>query len=183
MLTRLIDFLKRRQITGLFTSLTSGGEALERTDSAISSLIDTWLLLFAIHADGERNRALSILKSRGMAHSNQTREFLITDAGIELRDVYVGPGGVLTGSARLAQEMAEDNERRERRREIERRQRELEQQRLVLETKIAAMRQEFEAREAEILALIDHANQREAQSDRNRTSMASMRGADVQTQS
>ncbi len=107
MLMRLVDFLKMNQITGLFTSLTSGGGALEQTDVAISSLIDTWLLLRDIEIGGERNRGLYILKSRGMAHSNQIREFLLTDHGVELRDVYVGPSGVLTGSARLAQEAQE----------------------------------------------------------------------------
>jgi len=104
MLMRLVDFLKMNRITGLFTNLTSGRGALELTDVAISSLIDTWLLLRDIEIGGERNRGLYILKSRGMAHSNQIREFLLTDHGVELCDVYVGPEGVLTGSARLAQE-------------------------------------------------------------------------------
>jgi circadian clock protein KaiC len=92
MLMRLVDFLKMKQITGLFTNLTAGGGALEQTDIAISSLIDTWLLLRDIEIGGERNRGIYILKSRGMAHSNQIREFLITDHGIELCDVYVGSG-------------------------------------------------------------------------------------------
>lgn len=180
MLTRLIDFLKSRQITALFTSLTAGGDALEQTDSAISSLIDTWVLLTAVNSGGERNRALSILKSRGMAHSNQTREFLITNHGIELRDVYLGPDGVLTGSARLARESAEANERLERSQEIERRQRDLEQQRITLEAQVAALRQEFEAREAETLALIERERRRDSQSLAARASMASHRRADVQ---
>ncbi len=96
---RLIDHLKLHQITGFFTSLTSGGATLEHTDVFISSLIDTWLLLRDIEIGGERNRGIYILKSRGMAHSNQIREFLLTDHGIVLRDVYVGMEGVLTGSA------------------------------------------------------------------------------------
>ena len=181
MLTRLIDYLKQRQITALFTSLTTGGEALERTDAAISSLIDTWLLLASVRTDGERNRSLSIIKSRGMAHSNQTREFLITDEGIVLRDVYIGPDGVLTGSARLAQESAEQRERLERSQEIERRKRDLEHRRAVLEAQIAALRQEFETQEFETLALIEREQQREARSDADRTSMASLRRADRST--
>lgn len=179
MLTRLIDFLKMRQITALFTSLTLGGESLERTDSAISSLIDTWLLLMSVNTGGERNRALSILKSRGMAHSNQTRELLITDNGIKLRDVYVGPGGVLTGSARLAQESAEESERLERQQEIERRKQDLGRRRTILTAQIAAMQQEFEAQESETLALIDRELQRQAQSLQNRASMSSVRRADA----
>ena len=98
MLMRLIDFLKAQQITALFTSLTHGGDALEQSQAGISSLIDTWLLLRDIELGGERNRGMYVLKSRGMAHSNQIREFLLTDHGIELKDVYVGPEGVLTGS-------------------------------------------------------------------------------------
>jgi len=89
-----------KEITGLFTNLTAGGGMLEQTDIAISSLIDSWLLLRDIEIGGERNRGLYILKSRGMSHSNQIREFLITDHGIELRDVYAGAGGMLTGSSR-----------------------------------------------------------------------------------
>ena len=181
MLTRLIDFLKARQITALFTSLTLGGESLERTDSAISSLIDTWLLLMALNAGGERNRALSILKSRGMAHSNQTREFLITNQGIELLDVYVGPGGVLTGSARLTQEATEESERLEREQEIARRKQNLERRRRILEAQIAALRQEFEAQESDTLALINRELRRQTQSLQDRASMASVRRADSST--
>src|SRR3954447_9136342 len=108
MLLRLVDSLKHQQITALFTNLTSAGDAsLEQTDLGVSSIVDTWILLRDIELGGERNRGIYVLKSRGMAHSNQIREFLLTDRGIELRDVYVGPAGVLTGSMRLAQEARE----------------------------------------------------------------------------
>ena len=100
MVTRLVDFLKVERITVLLTNLTSGDQALEKTDIDISSTVDTWLLLRDIEIGGERNRAVSILKSRGMAHSNQVREFLFTNRGIKLPDVYRGPEGILTGSAR-----------------------------------------------------------------------------------
>jgi len=121
MLMRLMDFLKTEQITGLFTSLTGGGGVLEQSGAAISSLIDTWLLLRDIEIGGERNRGLTILKSRGMAHSNQIREFLLTDHGVELYDVYVGPGGVLTGSARLAQAAQDQAAQTARKQDVERR--------------------------------------------------------------
>ena len=107
MLVRLLDYLKIQQVTAFFTSLTHSGSRLEQTDVGLSSLIDTWLLLRDIELNGERNRGLYVLKSRGMAHSNQIREFLLTDRGIELQEVYLGPEGVLTGSARLAQEARE----------------------------------------------------------------------------
>jgi len=107
MLIRLIDFLKQQGITAFLTNLTSGGEALERTDVEISSIVDTWLFMRDIELGGERNRALYVLKSRGMAHSNQLREFLLTPDGVDLLDVYVGPEGVLTGSSRMSQEARE----------------------------------------------------------------------------
>ena len=95
------------QVTTLFTSLTSGGAYLEQSEVGISSLMDTWMILRDIESSGERNRGIMILKSRGMAHSNQVREFLLTDNGIMLEDVYLGPAGVLTGAARTAQEAKE----------------------------------------------------------------------------
>ena len=113
MFTRLIDFLKLHGITGMFTSLTAGDSALEKTDIGISSLVDTWLLLRTIETNGERNRGLYVLKSRGMAHSNQIREFVLSDNGIELLDAYPGPGGVLTGSARQAQEAEKEGDSNE----------------------------------------------------------------------
>src|SRR5262249_5464321 len=107
MLLRLVDLLKAEEITALFTALTSGGDALERTQIEMHSLIDTWLLLRDIELGGERNRGLYVLKSRGMNHSNQIREFRLTARGIELLEVYSGPQGVLTGSMRAAQEARE----------------------------------------------------------------------------
>jgi circadian clock protein KaiC len=179
MLMRLVDFLKMNRITGLFTNLTSGGSALEQTDIAISSLIDTWLLLRDIEIGGERNRGLYILKSRGMAHSNQIREFLLTDHGVELRDVYVGPSGVLTGSARLAQEAQEHAAQTMHEQEVERRKLELERKRSVIEAQIAAMRAEFEAQEAETLNIIGQEYAREAHLTQERADMALSRKADA----
>jgi circadian clock protein KaiC len=179
MLMRLVDFLKMNQITGLFTSLTSGGGVLEQTDVDISSLIDTWLLLRDIEIGGERNRGLYILKSRGMAHSNQIREFLLTDHGVELHDVYVGASGVLTGSARLAQEAQEQAGKLTREQETERRQLELERKRKALEAQIAAMRAEFEAQETETLNIIGQERGQKAQLLQERVDMGLSRKADA----
>jgi circadian clock protein KaiC len=121
MLTRLIDFLKGQQITAVFTSLVHGGKAEEQSEAGISSLIDTCLVLRDIELGGERNRGIYVAKSRGMAHSNQIREFLLTDHGVDLKDVYIGPEGVLTGSLRLAQEAREQAGALSRHQEIERR--------------------------------------------------------------
>jgi len=101
MMTRLIDFFKMQRITALTTSLTAGGAFLESTEVGVSSLMDAWLLLRDVQNGAERNRVLHLVKSRGMAHSNQVREFLLTDHGVELRDVYVGPSGSCSPAARV----------------------------------------------------------------------------------
>ncbi len=110
MLMRLADYLKGSEITTLLTSLTAGGTALEASGVGLTSLVDTWLLLRDIELGGERNRGLYVLKSRGMEHSNQIREFLLTAQGIRLLPAYVGSEGALTGSARLTQEAREHAE-------------------------------------------------------------------------
>lgn len=150
MLSRLIDFLKMKGITAFCTDLTSVGGSLERTDVGISSLMDTWLLLQVIEGSGERNRGLYILKSRGMEHSNQVREYRLTDNGAILQDVYVGPGGVLTGAGRVAQEAREKAETLERNQEIERKQRDIERKKAVIDAQIAALRTEYEAEKDEL---------------------------------
>ena len=153
-LLRLIDYFKSQGITALFTSLTGGGDALEATQVGISSLMDTWILLKMVEANGERNRALYVLKSRGMAHSNQVREFRLTDGGIELLDVYAGVDGVLTGTARLAQEARNRAAALSRRQEIERRRRDLERKRTLLEANIRDLQAQFAAEEEEVELLL-----------------------------
>ena len=178
MLTRLIDFLKSREITAVFTSLTGGGGALEQTEVGVSSLMDTWLMLATIESSGERNRGLQIVKSRGMAHSNQIREFLLTNEGVELRDVYVGPAGVLTGAARAAQEAQERAEAGTREQEIGRRKRELERKRQAVEAQMAALRSQFETEEEELARLISQEEQRVEMLVGERREMARLRRAD-----
>jgi circadian clock protein KaiC len=155
MIMRIVDFLKANQITALFTSLTSNEGALESSDVGISSLIDTWLLLRDTELSGERNRVMYVLKSRGMANSNQIREFILTDHGVELREVYIGASGVLTGSARVAQEALENAEVLTRKHDIERKKRELDRKRKALEAQIAALHADFESEESEAIKLIE----------------------------
>jgi circadian clock protein KaiC len=155
MIMRIVDFLKANQITALFTSLTSNGSSLESSDVGISSLIDTWLLLRDIELNGERNRGMYVLKSRGMANSNQIREFILTNHGVKLREVYIGASGVLTGSARIAQEALENAEVLTRKHNIERKKRELERKRKTLEAQIAALHTDFESEESEALKMIE----------------------------
>ena len=158
MMMRLIDYAKSLQITGLFTNLSndSASEAfsLEPTQMAVSSLMDAWLILKNIEGNGERNRVFSIIKSRGMAHSNQLREFVLSDKGIELLDLYQGTEGVLFGSARMAQQSREVSDRLLRNEEIERKQRELDSKRLVMENEIALLKARFAREEEEMKTVI-----------------------------
>lgn len=178
MLLRLVDFLKGGGITTFMTSLTSGGSALEATEQGLSSIVDTWLLLRDIELGGERNRGLYVLKSRGMAHSNQIREFVLTDKGIDLLDVYVGPEGVLTGSMRMAQEAREKAARLGREQEIELKRRKLARKRKAVEAQIAALMAELHADEEEsrIVAVQEHDRETTLLEDRRR--MANSRKAD-----
>jgi circadian clock protein KaiC len=112
--------------------------------------MDTWLLLQVMEESGERNRGLYILKSRGMQHSNQVREFLLTDSGAQLQDVYIGAGGVLTGTARVSQEAREKAEILERSQEIEHKQRDIERRKVVIEAQIAALRTGLESEKDEL---------------------------------
>jgi circadian clock protein KaiC len=136
------------------------------------------MLLRDIELGGERNRGLYVLKSRGGAHSNQIREFLLTDQGIELRDAYVGQEGVLTGSMRLAQEARERAAEHSAQQEIDRRQRELERKRHLLEAQIAVLRTEFAAQEDELTKLIAQDRSVQVRVAREREDMAASRGAD-----
>jgi circadian clock protein KaiC len=179
MLMRLMDFLKARQTTALYTNLTHAGGGLEQTEAGISSLIDTWLLLRDIELGGERNRGLYILKSRGMAHSNQIREFLLTSKGIELSDVYLGSEGVLTGTARLAQEAKEKASKVRNSQEVERKRRELQRRQQALEAQIAALRLQFDTDKEELEFSIAEQDARLDQLDLDRRAMGNSRRADA----
>ncbi len=179
MLMRLVDFLKNQQITGLFTNLAQSNSSLELTEVAISSLIDTWILLRDIDSGSERNRCLTILKSRGMAHSNQIREFLLTDNGIILRDVYIGPEGVLTGSARLTKEAENEAEILIRNQEVELRQIELERKRTTLDAQIAMLRADFALQEIASLKIIGQESAKKTQLAQGRVDMGVSRKVDA----
>jgi len=174
MLIRLIDFLKERGTTAVLADLTARGN--ESTDVGISSLIDTWILLRDIESSGERNRGIFVLKSRGTAHSNQIREYLITDRGIQLRDVYAGPEGVLTGSARETREATERAEVRIQKQSLERLRHDLAAKRRALEAQIEALRARFTAEESDLTLRIDQESMRLAELDRDRRTMGARRG-------
>jgi circadian clock protein KaiC len=177
MLMRIVDYLKSNQITALFTSFTSSDKVLENSDIAISSLIDTWILLRDIELSGERNRGMYVLKSRGMAHSNQIREFILTDHGVELREAYIGASGVLTGSARMAQEANEKAEVLIRKNDVERKKREIERKRKALEAQIATMQIDFELEESESVKMMETEQATIKRLEQDKVEMAESRNA------
>ena len=174
-LTRLIDYLKMEQISTLLTDLTHFGGHIERTSEEISSLIDTWLLLRDIELKGERNRAIYIVKSRGMSHSNQIQEFLLTDRGIDLIDIYTGSGEALTGSARVAQEAGEKAAALASRHKLDRSLRGQKIKRKALEAKIDALRAEFHAESEELHLTTEEERKRQAVLAEDRLQMAHLR--------
>lgn len=177
LLMRIVDFLKVHNVTALFTNLTQAEYDHEGSNSGISSLIDTWLFLRDIELNGERNRGMYVLKSRGIANSNQIREFVLTDHGVELRDAYIGANGVLTGSARIAQEAQENSEVLTRKLEIEFKKREIGRKRRELEAKVEAMRAVFGSAEAEAFAIIEKEQETIKQLEQDKTEMAVSRKA------
>ncbi|MFO7658521.1 MAG: circadian clock protein KaiC [Bacteroidales bacterium] len=179
MLMRIVDFLKANQITALFTSLTSSENSLESSDVGISSLIDTWLLLRDIELNGERNRGMYVLKSRGMANSNQIREFILTSQGVKLREVYIGASGVLTGSARIVQEAHENAEVLRSKQNVERKKREIDRKRKELETQISSLHTGFESEEAEAVKMIETEQDTIKRLEQDKMEMAVSRKADI----
>ena len=152
-LTRFVDFLKGRGITTMFTDLTSGKTLGEYTEASISSLMDTWVLLRNIETNGERNRALFVLKSRGMEHSNQVREFILSSQGLELTDAYLGPEGVLMGSARAAQEARTREDSMQRVQELKNHKRTLLAKRAALDSQMAVLKQDLVSMDQEMEAV------------------------------
>jgi len=175
---RLIDYLKSQQITVLMTNLIAAGMPLEHTEVGVSSLMDTWLDVRAVEGNGERNRLLQLVKSRGMAHSNQVREFRLTNQGIDLLDVYLGQNQVLTGTARIAQESADKQARLQQQQQIARRRRQLEQQQKIIQDQIAALQMQMESETAELEHLLQEEQLYETNLLQNQQSMAQLRQAD-----
>ncbi len=155
-------------------------QVVEQTESEVSSVMDTWLLVRDIEIGGERNRGIYVLKSRGMAHSNQIREFLLTSNGVNIVDVYAGPAGVLTGSARMAQEAKELAEKETRDEEVQRLQRELERRQKIFDSQVETLKAEYEAKAEEIKRLISQEVKKEKVLLADRERMVRQRRADVQ---
>ena len=178
MLTRLLDQLKLDRVTTVLTILTQESRTPETTDVDVSSLADTWILLRDIEFGGERNRGIYILKSRGMAHSNQIREFVLTNKGVNILDVYVGPSGVLTGSARLSREVQEKAKDLVRQQDAQIKHLHLERKRKAMEAQIADLRAEFRTEEAEAKKFMKQEKLRQQKVSQDREAMAQIRKAD-----
>ena len=179
MVTRLIDYLKAGQVTSLFTSLTQGGRALAQSESAMSSLMDAWILLQDFEGNGERNRVLYVLKARGMKHSNQIREFLISDRGIDVVDAYIGPSGVLTGSARAAQNSLEKAAVLAGQQEAAQLKREVERKRAAIERQISALRSDYESEAGELRRIAEQVGTRTFVLGTERAASSRLRQADA----
>ena len=176
-LLRMMDLLKGRGVTALFTSLRTDGTLVEGADQGLSSLMDVWIKLLDVEADGERNRILYLIKARGMSHSNQMREYRVTDTGIELIEPYVGPEGVLTGTARLTQAAREQAAATRRQHEAERRRRDLARRREALERHIEEQRVALQAEEDEASISLTQEDAHEAVLASDRAVVAARRGA------
>jgi len=179
MVTRLIDYLKASQITSLFTSLTHGGHSLQQSETAMSSLMDSWVLLQDFEGNGERNRVLYVLKARGMKHSNQIREFLISDQGIDVVDAYIGASGVLTGSARAAQNALEKAAVLAGQQETAQLVRQVERKRDALERQISALRSDHETEAAELRRIAEQVGTRTLVLGTERAASGILRQADA----
>ena len=179
MVTRLVDYLKAGQVTTIFTSLTQGGHSLQQSEANMSSLMDSWILLQDFEGNGERNRVLYVLKARGMAHSNQIREFLISNHGIDLVDAYIGASGVLTGSARAAQSALEKAAVLAEQQEAARRKRELGRKRVALERQIQGLRSEYETEALELRRIDEQVGTRSLILSTEQAALGLLRQADI----
>ncbi len=179
MVTRLIDYLKASQVTSFFTSLTQGGKAPQESESTMSSLMDAWILLQDFEGNGERNRVLYVLKARGMKHSNQIREFLISDHGIDVVDAYIGASGVLTGSARVAQGDLEKAALLAGQQEAAQLKREVERKRKALERQISDLRSDYEGEALELRRIAEQVGTRTLLLGTERTASGILRQADA----
>ena len=173
---RQIDLLKSRRITTMITALSHGDET---STVSVSSMVDTWLLVRNVEANGERNRLLFVLKSRGTAHSNQVREFVLTDHGVELVDVYIGPEGVLAGSARVAQQAAQRDTDLRVAEDLGHRRRELHRNVLEREAHLVAVQDQLDAERTEIERIDLRERHQVADTEADRSAMSTRRWADA----
>lgn len=175
--TRLIDYLKSKKITVFLTDLTPGDTDSnhEGTEIRVSSLMDSWLELQTIKVNGERNRILYVLKSRGMMHSNQVREFIVTSQGVNLVEVYLGEGKVLTGTERINQELQEQSADKKRRQLFELKKREFEREKHLLQAQITALQMQLSNQHQELTLIMEAEEEHQKRLLENRKFMKELR--------
>ncbi|MBA3285861.1 MAG: circadian clock protein KaiC [Nitrosopumilus sp.] len=178
-LSILVNFFKNKQITTMFTSLVPEEKFGYVVEEGISNLMDTWVFLQYIHGEGERNRGISILKSRGMSHSNQLREVILSDKGIHLQNVYIGQDKVLAGSARLVQATKLEIENSNRESELKHRERQIEITRKSLEAQISALHETLEDAKEEAIHLNEQKGNIYKLLEESRIEISKMRMADI----
>ncbi len=177
MLLRMIDHLKSQKITAMFTTLDH--DSHHPADQArVSSLMDAWLQVRVLEGEGERNRSLYVLKARGLAHSNQIREFILSSDGVRLQEAYLGLSGVVAGSARLVQEAREREAEAEREMEVVLKQRETQRKRRQVEAEIAALQAELAEQEAETALFLGRRRAAIGEAERLRRQLAAIKGAE-----
>jgi circadian clock protein KaiC len=152
---RFIDLLKSKGITSVFTDLTTDAVNTESTNVGISSLMDTWILLRTFEQNGERNRGLFVLKSRGMPHSNQVREFVLSGNGIALLDAYLETDGVIMGSARVSREARDQIEALRKQEDLKSAQRDFERKKAAIEGQMSTLRAKILEEEAQFRCLVE----------------------------
>jgi circadian clock protein KaiC len=168
MLIRLIDFLQKSNVTVLFTALNLNAYSTTQTDEGVSSLVDAWISVRDLESNGERNRVLYIMKARGMEHSNQVREFVITSRGLEMVDVYVGGDEILIGSARELHQLAETTGAELRNFAQSRKEKQILRKKTLLEAKIGALQEEFESLKDELSGTVEEEDLRKQIMEKNR---------------
>ena len=149
-LIRLLDFLQQEGITVMFTALSQVSNPGGNQEESVSSLVDVWIAVQDIELNSERNRGIYVLKSRGMKSSNQVREFVITDKGIEIEELMIGPHGVLIGSAREAYELEKAKEEVLRQHAVARKNKEIDRKKTILDNKIRSLTSKFELAKEEL---------------------------------
>ncbi|HEY5226500.1 MAG TPA: ATPase domain-containing protein [Methylovirgula sp.] len=175
MLLRIIDYLKSSGITGLFTHLSDTQGAIE-TDTGLSSLMDAWILLLSREANGEFNRELYLLKARGIAHSNQVREFVMTDQGIRLIAPYLGNGTAVTGAARRTEEAKSQREELKRKKLAAGVKEQIEHRRRRAQAQLDVLKAELDADEAELNRLTSDETDYLRQASADTDALAKKRG-------
>lgn len=178
LVTKLVDYLKANKITSLFTGHTTNEDLSQQTIATVTSPMDAWLTLEDVEGNGERNRVFYVLKSRGMAHSNQVREFLISDRGIDIVDAYIGAEGVLTGSARAAQADVEKAAALLNQQDASLRKRELQRKQEALERQISGLRSDYEAEALELVQFENQLGSRMLKKKNERVASETLRQAD-----